>query len=110
LAETLYLELSRYSVSTTLICPGFVESQIRMVDNKGKYDSNRHEPVPAYLVMPGEKAAKKIVDAIEKRKREKYLTRLGALTIILARMFQGPLYFILRQISIRSKESKIIEI
>lgn len=36
-AESLYYELKPKGVSVTLIAPGFVESEIRLVNNKGKF-------------------------------------------------------------------------
>ena len=72
-AETIHNELAQYGINVVLINPGFVESEIRLVDNRGVYDPNRKDWVPYFLVMPAEKAARKITKAIYKRKRQKFI-------------------------------------
>ena len=72
-AETAYSELGKDGIKVMLINPGFVESEIRLVDNSGKYNPNRKDWVPSFLVMSAEKAAKKIAKAIYRGKREKFI-------------------------------------
>ncbi|MEN9724402.1 MAG: hypothetical protein RJB38_2388 [Pseudomonadota bacterium] len=71
----------------TVISPGFVESEIRKVDNEGKLNSHAKEPVPHWLLVSAETAAIEIVDAILKRKREQVVTGHGKLLVWLNRFF-----------------------
>jgi short-subunit dehydrogenase len=72
-AETVRNELIDYEVKVVLINPGFVESEMRQVDNLGVRDPNRRDWVPPFLMMPAHKAAKKVVTAIYRGKREKFI-------------------------------------
>lgn len=85
LAESLRGELSPYGVGVVLISPGFVESNIRRVDNRGVLHPDAPDPVPAWLVMPAEKAARIMVRAILKRKPEVIVTGHGKVAVFLAR-------------------------
>lgn len=67
---TLAQELKGTGVSCTTIHPGFVESEINQVDNRGHFDPEREDSRPAFLMWKSEKAAKVIVDAVRRRKRE----------------------------------------
>ena len=72
-AETIQNELSDYGIRVVLINPGFIETEMRQVDNYGVRDPNRKDWVPPILVMSVQKAAKKIAKAIYKGKREKFI-------------------------------------
>lgn len=97
LAESLRGELAPYGVSVVLLSPGFVESNIRRVDNKGVLHEGAPDSVPRWLVMPGEKAARKMVRAILRAQPELVLTGHGKLAVYLARFFPN----ILRQLTRR---------
>ncbi|HVE84097.1 MAG TPA: SDR family NAD(P)-dependent oxidoreductase [Myxococcales bacterium] len=85
LAETLRYDLAPHGISVTHISPGFIDTEIRRVDNQGRLHPGRVDPVPAWLRMPPETAAAQIADAILRRRAEKVLTRLGALAVWLER-------------------------
>lgn len=87
LAESIRPELARDGVTVTLISPGFVESQIRQVDNNGKLHKEAQDPVPAWLRMPTAKAAKQIVCAIQHGRREAVITIHGKIAVFLNRHF-----------------------
>lgn len=87
LAESLRGELRPYGMSVVLISPGFVESNIRRVDNRGVLRPEAPDPVPPWLVMPAEEAAKLMVRAIVKRKPELVVTGHGKVAVFLARHF-----------------------
>jgi short-subunit dehydrogenase len=72
-AETVRNELYDCGIRVILINPGFVESEMRQVDNYGVRDPNRKDWVPSFLVMSAEKAAQKMARAIYKKKREKFI-------------------------------------
>jgi short-subunit dehydrogenase len=86
LAGCLYYELSDLGVSVTCINPGFVASEIRSVNNDGEL-TGKPDPVPQWLVMPAEKAARQIVHAPYKRKPEVVLTKHGKTAVSLGRHF-----------------------
>ena len=54
-------------MSCTTLYPGFVDSEIRMVDNQGVYDPQRGEPVPAWLRWPTDRAARVMLRSIHRR-------------------------------------------
>jgi short-subunit dehydrogenase len=95
LADSLRYELAPGGVGVTLVVPGFITSEIRMVDNRGVFKAERKDPVPSWLPMPAPVAAKKIVRAVSKRKRELLLTGHGRFAVWLRRHFPGTLAFLL---------------
>lgn len=89
LAEALAGELAGDGISVTHVAPGFVESEIRMVDNAGTYQKGKRDPIPSFLVMKGADAAREIADAVESREPEVVLTRVGQAAAWLTRRFPG---------------------
>jgi short-subunit dehydrogenase len=85
LAQSLWIEWAKLGVSTTLIEPGFVETEIRKVNNKGVYKAEAKDFVPSWLMMPALKAAQQISRATYKRKREVVITGHGKVLVWLAR-------------------------
>ena len=61
-------------VTVTLISPGFIASEIRQVDNLGVHHPRARDPMPAWLVMPAEVAARKIVAAAEAAGSKRFIT------------------------------------
>jgi NAD(P)-dependent dehydrogenase (short-subunit alcohol dehydrogenase family) len=86
-AEALRVEWQRHGVGVTLISPGFVASEIRQVDNDGRYHPDARDPVPEWLVVPAEAAAREIADALEARESERIVTRHGKVLVLLNRLF-----------------------
>jgi short-subunit dehydrogenase len=84
LAEALDGELHGEGVNVLLVNPGFVESEIRSVNNRGELKTTQKDPVPTWLQMPREVAARKIANAIAARRRERNLTAHGKAAIFLA--------------------------
>ncbi|XXX79685.1 SDR family oxidoreductase [Sorangium sp. So ce134] len=91
LAETLRAELHADGVAVTHIAPGFVESEIRRLDNAGKLRDGAREPVPSWLVMPTKVAARQILDAIVARRADAIVTGHAKLGVSLARHAPGLL-------------------
>jgi len=86
LAQSLGHELAAHGVAVTLISPGFVESELAQVDNRGVYrPAARRRPVPRLIVMSAERAARKIVTAIARRRRETVITGFGKVAVFLQR-------------------------
>ncbi len=89
LAETLDGELYAHGVNVLLVNPGFVESEIRTIDNRGEHRASAKDPVPKWIQMPKDVAAKKIADAIASRKRERNITAHGQAAIFAAQSLPG---------------------
>lgn len=85
LAESIHDELDAHGVSVTLVSPGFVDSDIRRVDNHGSFHEEAPDPIPAWLRVPTERAARTIVRAIQHRRREVVVTGHGKVLVVLYR-------------------------
>jgi len=85
LAEALRSELAPHGIAVVLITPGFVQSEIRMVDNRGHLRADAPDPVPRWLRMPTKRAARQIVRAVARRRRERIITSHAKLAVFLAR-------------------------
>jgi short-subunit dehydrogenase len=87
LAEALHGELRSVGVACTLISPGFVDSDIRRVDNRGGFHPDARDPVPAWLRMKTDKAARVMVSGILRGKKEVIVTFHAKVIVFLARHF-----------------------
>jgi short-subunit dehydrogenase len=85
LANSITPELARLGVALTLISPGFVESDLRRVDNRGKLHADAPEPLPGWLVMSRRKAARQILLAVARGRREAIITGHGRALVALER-------------------------
>lgn len=85
LANCITPELRQSGVKVTLISPGFVASNIRRIDNQGKFHPRAKDPVPAWLVMSTEKAVRQMLRAIARGQREAVITGHGKVLVALER-------------------------
>ncbi len=85
IGESLQVELKGSGVSCTTIHPGFVESNIARVDNEGTFHPDRQDPRPSNLMWTTEKAAKVMVNAIERRKKVFVFTGHGKILVSIAK-------------------------
>lgn len=85
LARGLDIELAAKGVSVTLILPGFVDSEIRLIDNLGRLHKEAKDPAPKFIVMPTDTAAKHMVDGIHRRQAECVVTNHGKFGVFLGR-------------------------
>ncbi|HXY79369.1 MAG TPA: SDR family NAD(P)-dependent oxidoreductase [Candidatus Bathyarchaeia archaeon] len=85
LANAITPELEDSGVKVTLISPGFVTSEIRRVDNAGKFHAGANDPIPAWLVMRTDTAVRQILSAIERGKREAIITGHGKIFVAVQR-------------------------
>ncbi|HCH66578.1 MAG TPA: short-chain dehydrogenase, partial [Deltaproteobacteria bacterium] len=92
IGDALHLELVGTGVSSTLLQPGFVESDIARVDNAGVLDLTRPETRPTAVMWSGARAANVMLNALHKRQRELVFTGHGRLVTRLARHIPGLLY------------------
>jgi len=91
IGQTLAIELHGKDVSCTTICPGFLESELEVV-NQGLFDPSRAEPL-RMLLWPADRAAREIVEAIAARKREHTITGHGTFVAFLGRHLPGLVHF-----------------
>jgi NAD(P)-dependent dehydrogenase (short-subunit alcohol dehydrogenase family) len=91
LATSLGYELAPRGVSVTLVAPGYVESEIRKVDNQGRLRPEWDDRVPRWLVLPADRAARQMVRAIHRRRRQVVITGHGKLAVGLERLAPGLL-------------------
>jgi short-subunit dehydrogenase len=85
LASSLYFELRPHGVAVTLVAPGFVTSEIRHRDNQGALIEGSEDPVPPWLSMDTDVAARQIVRATVKRRRQVIVTKHGKVLVFLQR-------------------------
>jgi NAD(P)-dependent dehydrogenase (short-subunit alcohol dehydrogenase family) len=89
IGQTLAVELHGTGVTCTTIHPGFIESEIAQVDNRGVFDASREDKRPKKLMWPADRAAKAMVDAIAARKREYTFTGHGKVAAFVGRHLPG---------------------
>lgn len=89
IGQTLSVELHGTGVSCTTIHPGFVASEIAQVDNEGVFDPTRKDGRPKNLMWTSERAARVMVDAIAKRKREYVFTGHGKIGAFIGKHLPG---------------------
>jgi short-subunit dehydrogenase len=87
LAGALRGEVAKYGVAVTLLAPGFVVSEIRQVDNRGIRKDGVQDPISGRLTMPTDKAARKLVKGMLRRKRVVVITGHGKIAVFLERHF-----------------------
>jgi short-subunit dehydrogenase len=85
LANAITPELALSGVKVTLISPGFVDSNIRRVDNQGRFHETAREPMAPWLIVPTGKAVRQILRAIARGQREAIITGHGKLLVAVTR-------------------------
>ena len=104
LAQALGHELAPHGVAVTLISPGFVESELAQVDNLGVFRPDaRRRPIPRLVVMPAETAARKIVSAVARRRRETVITGFGKVAVFLQRHVPWLAATIIRRFAVKGR-------
>lgn len=93
IGQVLAVELHGTGVTCTTIHPGYIESEIAQVDNQGRFDASREDRRPKNLMWPADKAARVMVDAIAKRKREYTFTAHGKAGAFAGRHAPGLVHF-----------------
>ena len=95
--------MARDGVSVTHVSPGFVESEIRQVDNMGQWRAEVPEPIPGWLVVAPDRAARSIVRGVASRKREVVVTPLGKLAVFFQRHAPWLVSGAIRRFGVRSR-------
>ncbi len=98
LGEAIYHDLDELGVSVTLINPGFVESELRHINNRGEL-TNKPDPIPSWLVVPVEKAARTIVNALYRRKPDVIVTNHGKVFALCKRFLPRATRWVIRRMS-----------
>lgn len=93
IGQTLSIELHGTGVTCTTIHPGFIESEIAQVDNRGVYDAKREDTRPKRLMWRTDRAAKVMLDAVASRKREYTFTGHGKVGAFVGRHMPGLAHF-----------------
>jgi NAD(P)-dependent dehydrogenase (short-subunit alcohol dehydrogenase family) len=93
IGQALAVELHGSGVTCTTIHPGYIESEIAQVDNQGRFDPSREDRRPKNLMWPSDRAARVMVDAIAKRKREYTFTTHGKAGGFAGRHMPGLIHF-----------------
>jgi short-subunit dehydrogenase len=86
LANCITPELRPSGIKVTLISPGFVDSNIRRVDNDGNLHAEARDTVPRWLVMSTPKAVRQMLRAVALGKREAILTGHGKILVAVERL------------------------
>lgn len=94
LVQSLAAELHATGISVTGIYPGYVESEIRQVDNTGQFHADAPDRGPHKLYWPTDRAARVMLRAIHKRKREFVFTAHGKALDWLGRHMPGLLHLL----------------
>jgi short-subunit dehydrogenase len=84
-------------VTVTLISPGLVTSETRQVDNRGEWHAHAKDPLPSWLPMPADLAARKTVSAVYRRRREAITTVHGQILVWLSRFTPWVLRLAMRR-------------
>lgn len=85
LATSLAVELRHVGVTVTLISPGFIVSSIRQVDNQDHLRASARDWIPAWIVVPTDKAVRQMLGAVARGDREAIITGHGKLLVALER-------------------------
>ncbi|MGE5236057.1 MAG: SDR family NAD(P)-dependent oxidoreductase [Acidobacteriota bacterium] len=97
LAGSLAAEWARHGIAVVLLSPGYVESEIRQVDQDGRRQTDQGESVPGWLLMPTDRAARAMATAIVRRRREAVITGHGKLAVALARLSPGLVAWVVKR-------------
>lgn len=98
LAESIHDELAASGIAVTLVSPGFVDSDIRRVDNRGRVHEEAPDPVPGWLRMPTDRAARAIARGIQRRRREVVVTGHGKALVFVYRHAPWLMQFLIARL------------
>lgn len=85
--NTLRLEVQKHGVHVMIAAPGFTESNIRFTALTADGTPQGESPRAEEKMMKAEEVAYKVMNAIEKRKRQLILTSQGKMTVTLYKFF-----------------------
>jgi short-subunit dehydrogenase len=85
LANAITPELRPSGIKVTLLSPGFVASDIRRIDNQGTLHAGAKDPVPPRMIVSTPVAAREILYAVARGKRERIVTGHGKVLVAIER-------------------------
>ncbi|MDM7460524.1 MAG: SDR family oxidoreductase [bacterium] len=99
--DSLRSEVYAHGIRITLICPGFVRTEVSMHALRG--DGQEHGQLDERIAkgMPAEVCARHIVNALHKRKEEVYIARSEKIALYLKRFAPGWLSALMRRVNLR---------
>jgi short-subunit dehydrogenase len=106
LAASLRAEMAKYGVGVTLLAPGFVDSEIRKVDNEGRYHEDAADRIPRWISMDTDKAAAKLVKGLIKRKPVVVITGHGKILVFLQRHVPWLVSFLVHALGIQKRRHR----
>ena len=101
--DSLFHEVRPYGVRVTHISPGFIDTEIRRVNNDGKFLHNAKDPIPKWLMETPERAAATVMKAVDRGVRECAVTAHGWFLIRLMRYFPKLSHAVIRFFSIAAR-------
>jgi len=101
LANSITPELAQRGVALTLLSPGFIESNIRRVDNRGEFHADAPEPLPPWLIVSRAVAVRQILRAVALRRREAIITGHGRVLVAMERLAPWVMRAVGRRIASR---------
>jgi short-subunit dehydrogenase len=101
LAESITPEFERAGVAVTLVSPGFIASNIRRVDNLGRFHATAPDPMPSWLVVDAHRGCRQILRAVAARRAEAIITGHGKLLVAIVRFAPWILRAVGRRMAVR---------
>jgi uncharacterized protein len=102
LCQSLRQELAPFGVAVTHVCPGYVATEIRQVDEQGVLHTDV-DPISPMLLRSAEQTAQAIVKAIDRRQPEQILTSYGKLVVLLQRYCPWLVAWLISRLKIKVK-------
>lgn len=103
LAQALQFELADAGVSVTLVSPGNIATNIRRVDNYNVLHRAVRDPIPPWLQLSPDRAARTILKAVLQRRSEVVLTRLAKLAVLSERVAPALVSRVIKAAHIRGR-------
>lgn len=103
LAGALQFEWRGKGISVTHLAPGFVDSDIRRVDNRGQLKEGAPDPIPSWVRVKTSRAVQEMLRAILKKKKQKVITGHGKVIYFLNQYFIGLLPWLISHLGLRSR-------
>jgi len=96
LTESLRAELAGQGIHVTHLAPGFVATDFR---RDGEVQPDRPDPIPRWAQLPADRAARRMLRALARRRREAVITAHARIGVALARRCPGLTAVALRRLA-----------
>jgi len=105
--DGLWIECQPLGVSVTHVAPGFVDSEIRSVNNQGERHAATPDPIPSWLRVGAAPAAREIASAVLARRREVVVTGHGKVLVWVKRHFPWLVFLLMKRFGISSRREPV---